>query len=150
MFFVTNLSGMLIFPVSLYEEKQAQLLSSQKFQLVVSLLLDALLLYLSLCWPNRMIEKTCAKHFGASLFLFWSAFPPSFRAFLLITIPTQPYPHSLLQRHQILKSPPLRSSSAATWDHTAFAQSTAYAKSSAPLECQKLQKVKQTFIFHIY
>lgn len=72
-------------------------------------------------------------------------FLPSSRALLLITIPTQPYPHSLLQRHQTLKSPPQRSSSAETWDPMAFAPSTASAKSSAPSECLRLRKVGWTF-----
>lgn len=106
---------------------------------------------LSVCWPRKTYKNCCLKKtqplgsFGCHCFYVGSAFPPSSRALLLTTIPTQPYPHSLLQRHQILKSPPPRSSSAVMWDPMAFAQSTASVKSSAPLECLRLRKVRCTF-----
>lgn len=62
-------------------------------------------------------------------------------ALTLVTIPIQPYPHSLLQRPRKLKSPPPRSSSAGTWGPTEFARSTASEKSSALSECPRLPKV---------
>lgn len=76
-------------------------------------------------------------------------------ALIFITIPIQPYPHSLLQRPRKLKSPPLRSSSAGTWGPTEFARSTASEKSSARLECLRLPKVgkghaAKSFGFHLF
>ena len=91
---------------------------------------------------QRNLKKCMTEKYLDCFYVVWSAFPPSCRAFLLIAIPTQPYPHSLLQRRRILKSPQRRSSSAVTWGPTAFARNTASAKLSAPLVYLRRQKVK--------
>lgn len=99
--------------------------------------------------PRRNISIHVKKIFvwrrlNQQLLVCWSAFPLFPRALLLITIPTQPYPHSLLQRRRIPKLLPPRSSSAEMWVPMEFAQSTASARSSVPLACLRRLKVRYT------